>query len=353
VHPFFTDRRWRLLHLVAWGITGEVVAVLLRTVFGVSWLPATLFGIPMGLVGGVLGLSAWYVLRATPARWTDRVRPLTTWLVAAVAVGLLWAALGQMWWSLLGRLAWVDVEQARSDSLSALLRGVGVLGYLLAVAAYRLMQALEASDEAARQALRAELARRDAELRALRAQIDPHFLFNSLNSIAGLTSADPARAREMCQRLADFFRQTTRLGEASRIPLEEEVALSEQYLRVEQVRFGPRLEIALAVDPDTTTVSVPPLLLQPLVENAVRHGIATTLDGGTITIETRRAGDRVVMSVSNPRDAEARRRGTGRGLDLVRRRLAAAFRDRASLAIDPRPDAFRVQVTIPVEESTP
>jgi LytS/YehU family sensor histidine kinase len=95
---------------------------------------------------------------------------------------------------------------------------------------------------------------------------------------------------------------------------------------------------------------VPPLLLQPLVENAVRHGVATRLDGGTVTIATRRAGDRVVIAVSNARDAETRRGGTGFGLDIVRRRLHAAWGEAAALAIEPAPEAFRVSVAFPFEE---
>jgi LytS/YehU family sensor histidine kinase len=97
---------------------------------------------------------------------------------------------------------------------------------------------------------------------------------------------------------------------------------------------------------------VPPLILQPLVENAVRHGIATRLDGGAIEIAVRRAGDRAIIVVSNPRDPDASRKGTGLGLDIVRRRLAAAFGDAAALSIEAAPESYKVSVSLPVEEPT-
>jgi LytS/YehU family sensor histidine kinase len=104
------------------------------------------------------------------------------------------------------------------------------------------------------------------------------------------------------------------------------------------------------VSDDARDVAVPPLIVQPLVDNAVRHGVATRLDGGVIEIRAWRAGARAVVSVANPRDPDGGRRGTGLGLDIVRRRLQATFGDAASLSVNPQPAAYRVTLTIPVEE---
>ena len=116
------------------------------------------------------------------------------------------------------------------------------------------------------------------------------------------------------------------------------------------MRFGSRLHVHAAVDPSAADVPVPPLILQPLVENAVRHGIATRLDGGTIDIRVDRAGPIVRLAVSNPRDPDGSRRGTGVGQDLVRRRLVATYGDDASLAVEAEPESYRAVITLPVKE---
>src|SRR5207302_2096928 len=126
---------------------------------------------------------------------------------------------------------------------------------------------------------RSRVLAREAELRAFKAQVDPHFLFNSLNAVASMCGSRPLEAREMAQRLADFFRLILRLGALERITLAEEIDLVQRYLAIEQVRFGDRLTTHINVDENAARCMVPPLLLQPLVENAVRHGVASMVEG--------------------------------------------------------------------------
>jgi two-component system sensor histidine kinase AlgZ len=330
-----------------WLAAGAGIGIVVREVFGFSWTAAFLFGLPMGLAGGPVALSAWYVL-GSAVQTGAALRPMAAVLLAAAVSSALWSTLGQFWWRTLES---VDLAPAVRQGPSAfvVLFSLGLTGYLLAAAAYQVREAIEATSRASRRALEADVAQRDAELRALRAQLDPHFLFNSLNSIAGLIGVEPSRAREMCQLLGEFLRESLKVGATGRIPLAREVALVEQYLRIEQVRFGARLQVVIVLADDTVGVMVPPLLLQPLVESAVRHGVATRLEGGTIEVTTRRAGARVVIVVSNPRDADARRGGTGYGLDIVGRRLAATYGEAATLTVEPAPESFRASVTVPVE----
>jgi signal transduction histidine kinase len=351
MHPILADWRRLQLQLAASSALGAVLGVLIRIVDGVPWLDAFVFALPLALFATPLSFSAWYLCRALPISRTPPLRLVTVALGSGAVAGALWAAIGYEWWDVLSRSGW-ERTGVPAPVLGALLAGLGGLGYVLSVAVHYLLQASEDSAEAGRRVLASEIAHREAELRALRAQVDPHFLFNSLNSIAGLTNADPERAREMCQRLADFLRESLAVGASPRISLQREVALAEQYLNVEQARFGQRLAIRASVAAASADVPVPPLILQPLVENAVRHGIATCLDGGTIEIAARRAGERVVIEVVNPRDVEGGRAGTGLGLDLVRRRLAASFGGDAALRVEPSPSGYRVSVTIPVGERT-
>jgi signal transduction histidine kinase len=350
VHPVFEAPRRLRWHFVSWAVAGVVLGLIVRGMSHAGWLAATAFGLPMGLLAGSMALSAWYVSRAAPAGRTSAGRVAATVLVAALVVAAIWAAAGQLWWQALEAFG-LMARGARPPGFYELLLLVGGLTYLVSVMGHFVWHAFEDSAASRRRAFESQIAHRDAELRALRAQVDPHFLFNSLNAISGLIGADPAQARLTCQRLADFLRESLAQGRATSIPLAREVALVEQYLQVEQVRFGARLQVRVAVPDDCRDVPVPPLLLQPLVENAVRHGVATTLDGGLIEIEVRRAGARAVIVVSNPRDPDRERRGTGFGLEIVGRRLDAAFGGRAALFVDPGAGTFRVTVTVPIEES--
>jgi len=349
MHPILADRRRLRLHVLSWGLVGVLLGLLVHALVGVGWTEAMIFAVPLGVVAAPIALSAWYVCRATPISRASTVRVATTSLSAALVTAALWAAIGWIWWQALlqTKLVTVDVPL---PPFAALLVVVGALTYLLSLAVHYLLQAFEESAEAAHRALELQISQRDAELRALRAQIDPHFLFNCLNSISGLVASQPDKAREMCQLLAEFLRDSLALGAAARIGLGREVALAEQYLRVEQVRFGRRLQVKAAITTDSVEIPVPPLILQPLVENAVRHGIATCLEGGVIEIDVHRTETLAVIAVTNPRDPDAARRGIGMGMDLVRRRLAASFGDAAALAVEPSGPAYRVVVTIPIGE---
>jgi len=346
MHPILGDRRRLQVHLAAWALAGAMLAVLVRAVLAAPWVSAFAFGVPLGLAAAPISLSAWYLCRAMPLSRTPVLRLAASSMVAAIVTAAIWAAVGGRWWQAVLALGAPAVDTPAS-AVFTLLVGFGALAYLLALAATYLVMAVEDSAQASRRVLESQVAQREAELTALRAQIDPHFLFNCLNSIMGLTTSDPARAREMCRMLADFLRDSLTLGSAPTISLGREVALAEQYLRIEQVRFGSRLGVEARVAGDTAGVAVPPLLLQPLVENAVRHGIATRLEGGKIEISATRAGERAVVTVTNPFDADAARRGTGFGLGIVRRRLAAAFGDAGALTLEPQAELYRATVTVP------
>jgi two-component system sensor histidine kinase AlgZ len=214
-----------------------------------------------------------------------------------------------------------------------------------------LLIAFETSREAETRQLGLEVMAREAELKALRAQIDPHFLFNSLHSVSALTGTDPDGARRMCMLLADFFRSSVRLGAKDQIRLEEEIEMVRQYLEIEKVRFGDRLVSDLDMQAESATCLVPPLILQPLVENSVRHGIHARVQGGVVRILARRDSGDLHLSIENPVDATTPgHAGTGVGLANVRRRLETRFGNQSSTRVV-RPDGlFRVEIRMPCME---
>jgi hypothetical protein len=351
VHPIFSSRLRTLLYLSGWFTLAPLLAALLVLLRPRPFGEAFAYAGPLTLFYASACLSAWWVCRAHPLGGARPVRTLITVFSAAVQASAVWVAAGALWGGLLARL--FDVNRDRADRLQDLipLGLAGVPLYLLSVMAHYMILAFEASRAAERQVFASQVTAREAELRALRAQINPHFLFNSLNSISALAAPDPEAARRMCSLLGDFLRQSLSLGGRERVTLGEELTLADRYLAIEQVRFGARLGVDKHAEDGAVRCLVPPLLLQPLVENAVKHGIADRVDGGIIRIRARRTGDQLVVTVENPRDPEAPpRRGQGLGLDNVRARLDALDRKRTRVDVDKATDRFTVTLTLPASE---
>jgi LytS/YehU family sensor histidine kinase len=185
----------------------------------------------------------------------------------------------------------------------------------------------------------------------LRTQVDPHFLFNSLNSVSALTSIDPARARAMVVQLADFVRHTLGVQAGRKVTLDSELQLVRQFVAIEQVRFGDRLAFDADVADDARAARLPPMLLQPLVENAVKHGVAQMLGPGRVRLAATRAGAALRIVVENDVDADARTGTGGIGMDNVRQRLAVTYGHEASVHAGRVADAnlFRVELALPFD----
>ncbi|HMD70941.1 MAG TPA: histidine kinase [Bryobacteraceae bacterium] len=196
--------------------------------------------------------------------------------------------------------------------------------------------------------MRLQLALREAELRALEAQINPHFLFNCLNSIRGLVIENPPKAQDMVTRLANILRYNLRRDIEHTVPLSSEVEIVGDYLALESARFEDRLRVHLSIDPDAGEVQVPPMLLQTLVENALKHGIAPLPAGGDLLIRAAVVGDSVVMEVDNPGQiAESAPQATQMGLANIRERLRLVYDGRASLELKNRNGRVAATVVIP------
>jgi len=346
LHPILARRRWLVLYLAAWIPLGGLLAVLLAVAGGLSWLEAAAVGVPLALVQAFIALSAWYPCRSTPLALGRLPRAIVTHTLGAILTSSLWLVAGRsITFVLTG--AFPDLRD-RFAPAGPLLFAVGLLLYLLSAALHYLAMAYEDSRRAERRALELAVLAREAELRALRAQIDPHFLFNSLNSISALVGAEPARAREMCLLLADFLRRSLELGSRDRVALADEMTLAMGFLAIEKARFGPRLEIEQQIDDGCGACLVPPLLLQPLVENAVAHGVAHLLQGGLVRIEARREGGQLLLAVENRCDPERPRRASpGLGIANVRKRLETLYGPEARMTINEEPERYRVAVSLP------
>ena len=190
-----------------------------------------------------------------------------------------------------------------------------------------------------------------AELRALEAQINPHFLFNSLNSIRGLVVEDPRKAQDMITRFAALLRYNLNHDRQHTVPLSQEAEVVEDYLALESVRFEGRLKVQFTVDPAAESLQVPPMILQALVENALKHGIAKRPEGGDVRIHATAQNGVLVLEVENSGELAAARPAadtdTQIGLNNIRERLRLLYGDRASLSLKNGDGVVAATVRIP------
>jgi two-component system sensor histidine kinase AlgZ len=352
MHPILTNRSRMALYLASWIPIAVLLTAIVTRDGGMPLMEAVVILLPMCLLYAFICQASWYVCQALPLRESGMPRLFGTHATASLVASAAWVGFGLVWAFLVGiTFDLVGVVDCYMEQLPILFLS-GVLLFLLAIAFNYLLITFEASQRAEQKALELQVLGREAELKALRAQIDPHFLFNSLNSINALIMADPAGARRMCVLLAEFLRGCLKLGSAERISLGEEIELAEHYLSIEKVRLGSRLIVETDVDAACKNCRVPPLILQPLIENAITHGVAPMLEGGTVRIEARHHGDAIRIVVENPFEAEAgAKNGTGLGIKNVRMRLANLFNGDARLNVNENGGKFRIELQLPCDRS--
>jgi len=357
----FASWRAARLYLLAWLMLGLLLAAMLAA-GGAGWTASLLFAPPLALVYAyATGYSAYYVCRAYPLGQSPPLAIGAGIGLSAVCVAALWCGMGTVWSSLLVALS-PQLEPGLSrlvpgaPMLSSMF-GLGVILYGLAVAVHYLLLESERVRRLETRELETRLMARDAELRLLRTQVDPHFLFNSLNSISALTALDPAGARAMTVRLAEFFRHSLGLQADRKVTLDAELTLVRHFLAIEQVRFGERLRVEVDAGDDALPCLLPPMLLQPLAENAVKHGIGRMLEPGLVRIEAVRAGSLLRIRIENDVDPDPdagppRPKGGGIGLENVRQRLAAAYGHEAGARWHSEEGRFCVELVLLAETVT-
>jgi len=314
------------------------VGVVLRVVLGVQGLLA------LGLMLITPDVQAWMQAMAMGTLVT--LPAVLAWLLLACGLksllarsGLavqalllcgLGAACALLSWQL---LALTSFEPARGWRLLGLaLAGAAAAGAVLAWLRQRERQQLPADTQ--------------AQLAELQSRIRPHFLFNTLNSAIALVQVDPQRAEGVLEDLSELFRVALEDTGAA-VSLKQEVALAQRYLEIESIRFGDRLRVTWQLDETAGAARVPPLLLQPLVENAVRHGVEPNDEGGSVEIQTRLKGGEVELLVSNSVGAASRIAGHGLALDNLRRRLMLMHDVAARFEVQPGDRKFTVRILVP------
>ena len=360
--PVTSSARRMLSTMGLWFVAGGLLAWAMVNSELAGWAAALLWAVPMAVCLGFVAASAFYVARTLGASSRSTWQTPLAFGAASAFAGGLWVALCGAWNALGGNLwALVHLDSQAAGVLVAVSPGSGVMlalwmmgaaAYLISLLLYDIGQTgaqLRAARE--REAL-SHLQARDAQLQVLRAQINPHFLFNSLNSISALTSQDASAARAMTLELAAFFRATLALADTDHIALSQEIALCTHFLAVEKIRFGERLKIRLDVSEAASAARIPPMLLQPCVENAVKHGIRHLSEGGCVALRAWVQEAWLYVLITNPTDPDLPLQASnGTGLVNIRKRLATLYGERARLTWTQHAELFSLEIVLPFDPS--
>lgn len=345
-HPITGNRRSILIYSLVWIMVAVTQGALYFYVLHFSIPVVITDALLSSLLFGFMGLLAWYPTRYIPFQRNSPFYSIMAHVVAGLIVMGSWVVLT------LAILNAVFSQQAEYiEFLNQTVAWRAMLGgliYLVLVLIYYLVSNSQKLQERSQQEERLKGMVRDAELNMLKSQINPHFLFNSLNSIASLTMSNPDEAREMIIRLSDFLRYSLKHRENEYVPLGEELGRMKDYLAIEKIRFGEKLLYDFDIDEACEKFPVPTMIFQPLFENAIRHSVYESVDPVSIKFSCMPEQGHMKTVITNDYDlGTPSSKGTGVGLQNVRQRIALAYREKGSVQWSGNDGVFTVTILFP------
>lgn len=347
-HPVLKRKENILAYFSVWAIVAVLHALILVGNQHLEWSWAVRDSLVFNTLFSAFALGIWYTCQYTSPATTPTNKILLTHVFAATLVILMW--LGAGYYIMMKTLP-PDHAYGQFLRTSLIWRtAVGLLLYIVMIAFYYMFIYAENLHKQELREAELQTLVKDAELRSLKFQINPHFIFNSLNSIYSLTMTAPQKAGEMTTKLSDFLRYSLTKSESQTSSLREEIRSVRTYLEIERVRFGDKIRYSENIDEACLQASVPSMLLQPLFENAIKHGVYESLEPVPISFSCSPQNDFLRIVVENTFDPEATgRKGEGIGLQNIRYRLQKLYNRTDLLDISKKDNLFRVSIKIPVE----
>lgn len=347
-HPFTSQRRALIIYIAVWLTVAVANALIL---FLASNLPLSV-SISDALISTVLfaflGIMVWYPTRYIPFQKHAPIYSITAHLTVAVIVIFIWIVVSV---SILGMIFSSEVIYNEMLSTSILWRAlIGAMIYLVLILVYYLVINARSLQDRAKAEERLRTLVKESELNMLKSQINPHFLFNSLNSVSSLILSSPDEAQEMILRLSDFIRYSLKHRENEFVTLKEEIGRMEDYLAIEKVRFGDKLIYTLSTGKKCSEVKVPTMILQPLIENAIKHGVYESLEPVEIRFTCKITNENLALQIVNDFDpTQPSRKGTGLGLQNVSERIKLLYDKKGRVNWKVEGSKFIVNLSIPIE----
>lgn len=345
---FFT-RNLSLYYIAFWLAVAVIQFALSYGVYGQELIVAVADSLVSNILFSLLGVGLWYMVRFSGKQIKGLGKNIAYHLASCAITIIIWMAVS---FSVLSAYFENNETYLGFLSDSFIVRIItGVLIYFLLVSIDYLFLSFEEMQERAEHEATLSAMLRDAELTMLRSQIRPHFLFNSLNSVSSLTLSDPKAAQDMILKLSEFMRHSLTLGADTKNTLNDELYHAGLYLDIEKVRFSDRMKIEKKINLNCGNLMLPSMILQPLLENAVKHGVNTMLTSCKITLTADCNDAYLIVSVSNNFDPDAvPRKGTGTGLSNVQKRMAAMYGRNDLLSYRVENEIYEVTLSVPVPQ---
>lgn len=344
-NPLIKSLRNIYLYITFWLVEGVVYFFLISFGMKTGYKIAALDSLVFNLILSGLGLSFWYPAKYMSVDNKLSYKTFLTHMVGGIIASCLWLVIG---FNIINGLINSPSYSNFFYSTIAWRFFIGLLFYFLITSFYYLIIYYNSLQEKTLKEAELKNLVTEAELKSLKFQINPHFIFNSLNSMSALTTIEPDRARSMILKLADFLRYTLANNGKDKNKLEEELKNIKLYLEIEKIRFEDKFDYFEEIEPEALNIKVPNMILQPLFENAIKHAVYDSLEKITIVLKCNIIGRFLVISMENNFENGYSRKGTGIGLQNIMSRLELIYGEKNLLNIKKEGDKFRVILYIPV-----
>jgi len=342
-HPFISNSRLAFYYVLTWFaiLSGSVLLKWLAYGFDPGLAVAEAFALPFTFA--IIGASIWYVIKYSTLENYSAGRIILSHLIAATIIVFIWLYLGVVIIKLIHPYSgqWID------NNLAANIFS-GYMLYLTYVIFFYAVNYYQGFKEKLRNEGKLKSLVKEAELHALKSQINPHFLFNSLNSISSLTMTDPAKAQEMVINLSALMRYSLKHDQIEKVPFSEELNNNKLYLQIEKVRFGKKLNPVFEIDENCLDALIPNMILQPLYENAIKYGVYEATEPVDIVTRSSCKNDILEIIITNNYDPNSiSKKGEGIGLRNIRDRLQIIYNNPMLMKVEDNKKEFKVTLAIP------
>jgi len=345
-HPLFSSKTIFGIYILAWLMLISIQTLAFFQLFDVSGFYAVVDSLLFGSIYFLIGIGVWYFTRYARFEKSQFLPLILEHLASAFVLVSLWV-FG-------GTYALAAIFSSYPDYIELLWGAIawrygnGFLFYIILITVYYLYANYIRQQERNERENKLRSSLQNTEIDLLRSKLNPHFLFNSLNSLNALIQTDTEKASVMLIQLSDFLRFSIEKDKQQELDLEEEFANLERYMSIEQVRFGKRLRFTKNIQKGALDLKLPAMLLQPLMENAIKYGLGSTLDDVDVRIEAKESNANLLIEIENDYDQSASvSKGSGHGIDNVRKRLDMIYKKAGDFSIKKTEDRFKVKIIIP------